>query len=66
MGQEMSETTDAVEAVARAFYDLQEEARGWDREPEVLKEPFREYARTAIAMLRQMEDLRQIGSGLHL
>jgi hypothetical protein len=41
----------AVEFVAKAFYDLQEGARGWDREPERLKEPFRQYARDAIALL---------------
>ncbi|HZH50816.1 MAG TPA: hypothetical protein VEZ16_02940 [Microvirga sp.] len=62
----MSDTVDAVEAVARAFYDLQDDARGWEREPEVLKEPFREYARTAIALLHEMEDHRQVAVSQHI
>ncbi|MCB5175791.1 hypothetical protein [Microvirga lenta] len=57
----MNEKINPVEAVAKAFYDLQDGARGWDREPEVLKEPFREYARAAIALLHQAEEARQIG-----
>jgi hypothetical protein len=40
-----------IEAVARAFYGATEEARGWDREPERLKESFRSNARAAIATL---------------
>jgi hypothetical protein len=51
----------AVEFVAKAFYALQEEARGWDREPERLKEPFRRYARDAIALLDPTGDRKQIG-----
>ncbi|WP_262300171.1 hypothetical protein [Microvirga sesbaniae] len=42
---------DDVEYIAKAFYALQDEARGWDREPERLKEAFRRDARTAIAMV---------------
>jgi hypothetical protein len=42
---------DEVECIAKAFYALQDEARGWDREPERLKEAFRQDARTAIAMV---------------
>ena len=40
---------DEVEAVAQAFYDAQEGSRGWQREPEALKERFRRDAHTAIA-----------------
>jgi hypothetical protein len=40
-----------VECIAKAFYALQDEARGWDREPEQLKEAFRQDARAAIAMV---------------
>jgi len=40
-----------IEAVARAFYGAMEEARGWDREPERLKERVRSDARAAIATL---------------
>jgi hypothetical protein len=49
----MVDTVDAVESVARAFYALQDNARGWEREPEALREPFREYARAAIALLHE-------------
>jgi hypothetical protein len=42
---------DEVECIAKAFYALQDEARGWDREPERLKEAFRQDARAAIAMV---------------
>ncbi|WP_114769344.1 hypothetical protein [Microvirga subterranea] len=58
----MSEEFDSVDAVAKAFYDLQEGARGWEREPEVLKEPFREFARAAIAMLDQAEENPRISA----
>ncbi|QRM32872.1 hypothetical protein [Microvirga sp. VF16] len=40
-----------VEAVARALYEIQVEGWGWHREPERLKEKFREEARAAIAVL---------------
>jgi hypothetical protein len=42
---------DDVDCIAKAFYALQDEARGWDREPERLKEAFRQDARAAIAMV---------------
>lgn len=42
---------DEVEAVAKAFYCVQDDARGWDREAEVLKERFRRDARAAIEAL---------------
>ena len=42
---------DEVECIAKAFYVLQDDARGWDREPERLKEAFRQDARTAMAMV---------------
>jgi CheY-like chemotaxis protein len=44
-------TEDEVEVVARAFYSVLHNARGWQREPEVLKERFRRDARAAIKML---------------
>ncbi len=46
----MSGTESAIEAVARAFYDLQDCARGWDREPERLKERFLCDAWAAVAV----------------
>ncbi|WP_445504724.1 response regulator [Microvirga sp. G4-2] len=46
-------TEDEVEAVARAFYSVLDAARGWQLEPEVLKERFRRDARAAIQMLDQ-------------
>jgi hypothetical protein len=61
----MSEEIDSVDAVAKAFYDLQEGARGWDREPELLKEPFREFARAAIAMLDQAEEHPRTSAASH-
>jgi hypothetical protein len=54
----------AVEFVAKAFYELQEEARGWDREPEALREPFRRYARDAIALLDPVRE--KTPSGVHV
>jgi hypothetical protein len=42
---------DDVDCIAKAFYALQDEARGWDREPERLKEAFRQDARAAMAMV---------------
>jgi hypothetical protein len=49
-----------VECIAKAFYALQDEARGWDREPERLKEAFRQDARAAIAMVdAEIEARRQ-------
>ncbi|PVE21850.1 hypothetical protein DC522_24355 [Microvirga sp. KLBC 81] len=44
-------TEDEVEVVARAFYSVLDAARGWQREPEMLKERFRRDARAAIATL---------------
>jgi hypothetical protein len=40
-----------IEAVARALYEIQDGAPGWNREPEQLKTRFRRDAQTAIAML---------------
>jgi hypothetical protein len=42
-----------VEFVARAMYNAEDDAQVWDREPEILKEDFRRYAREAIALLEQ-------------
>jgi len=48
-------TDEEVEAVARAFYESLDGARGWEMEPLRLKERFREQARVAIAALEQHE-----------
>ena len=40
-----------IETVARSLYEAQENARGWEREPERLKVAFREHVRSAIGML---------------
>jgi len=55
----MATNAEAVEFVAKAFYDLQDGARGWEQEPEILKEPFREYARAAIALLHPVGEGKQ-------
>ena len=48
---------DEVEAVARALYDTLECARGWAREPEVLKERLRDSVR---ATIRKLDEHRRI------
>ncbi|MFC4173451.1 PAS domain-containing protein [Microvirga sp. GCM10011540] len=48
---------DEVEAVARAFYNAQDAVRGWNREPEVLKEGFRRDARAAIEALDEHREV---------
>jgi hypothetical protein len=53
---------DDLEFIARAFYALQDEARGWDREPETLKETFRRDARTAITMVDAEAEARHQAS----
>jgi hypothetical protein len=40
-------TDSQIEAVAQAFYNTQDCARGWDQEPEWLKDQFRILARSA-------------------
>jgi hypothetical protein len=40
-----------IEVVARALYEIREDARQWDREPEWLKMKYRNEARAAIAIL---------------
>lgn len=42
-----------IEAVARALYSAEDDAQVWEREPELIKEEFREHARTALALLAQ-------------
>jgi hypothetical protein len=54
---------DDVEFIARAFYALQDEVRGWDREPEPLKETFRRDARTAITMVDAEAEARHQANG---
>ncbi|MXQ14156.1 PAS domain-containing protein [Microvirga makkahensis] len=56
---------DEVEAVAKAFYDVQDAVRDWDREPEALKERFRRDAHAAIEALdehREVTASRKISS----
>ena len=47
----MAATNAEIEAVARAFYNLQDCARGWDREPERLKVGFLSLASLAMTAL---------------
>jgi hypothetical protein len=42
-----------IDAVARAFYNTQDCARGWDQEPEWLKEQFLILARSAMDILNE-------------
>lgn len=44
-----------IENVARAFYEAEDDAHAWEREPEILKEEFRRLAREAIALLEEDE-----------
>ncbi|SCY58499.1 hypothetical protein [Microvirga guangxiensis] len=44
-----------VEYVARALYEAEDNALLWEAEPEIVKEEFRDYARTAIAMLQRQD-----------
>jgi predicted metal-binding protein len=56
----MMDNADAVESVAKAFYSAQEGARGWEREPEALKERFRTHARAAITLLDESSQNRRL------
>lgn len=47
-GRRASVPENAIEAVARAMYEAQECARGWKREPELLKTKFRKAAQAAV------------------
>jgi hypothetical protein len=40
-----------IESVARALHSAEEDAHLWEREPEIVKEEFRFYARAALEML---------------
>jgi hypothetical protein len=42
-----------IEIVARALYAAEDDAQVWEREPEILKEEFRCYARTALRLLAE-------------
>jgi sensor domain CHASE-containing protein len=46
-----------VEAVALAFYNVMEGARGWPREPETLKAKFRAEARAAIVAIDEFREI---------
>ncbi|QRM34112.1 hypothetical protein [Microvirga sp. VF16] len=51
---------DEIECIAKAFYALQDGVRGWDREPERLKEAFRQDARATLALIdAEIEARRQ-------
>jgi hypothetical protein len=50
---------DRIEAVARAFYGAQDCARGWNQEPEWLKERFRGYAQTGLTTFDEQTRLVQ-------
>lgn len=42
-----------IEAVARAMYAAEDDAKVWEREPEILKTEFRRYARAALELLER-------------
>lgn len=42
-----------IEAVARALYSAEDDAQVWEREPEAVRQEFRDYARIALALLAQ-------------
>jgi hypothetical protein len=42
-----------IEFVARALYNAEDDAQDWDREPEIIKDEFRLYARTALELLAE-------------
>ncbi|MEE1658312.1 hypothetical protein VB618_19100 [Microvirga sp. CF3062] len=42
-----------IEAVARALYSAEDDAHVWEHEPELIRDKFREHARTALALLAQ-------------
>jgi len=44
-----------VEFIARAFYNVQDDARVWENESEELKDSFRKEARAAIALLNETQ-----------
>jgi predicted metal-binding protein len=58
----MVDNADAVESIAKAFYSAQEGARGWEREPETLKERFRTHARAAITLLDEAAESRRLSN----
>jgi predicted metal-dependent hydrolase len=52
----------AVENIARAFYDAEDEGSSWAREPDILKEEFRRLASEAINLLgKQQAETQQVG-----
>jgi hypothetical protein len=42
-----------IEAVARALYCAEDDAQVWEREPETVRQEFREFARVAMVLLEQ-------------
>jgi hypothetical protein len=57
---------DEIEFVAQALYDALESARGWGREPEVLKARFRAEARAAIAAFDERNEITAPGGSAPL
>ena len=42
-----------IEFVARAFYQAEDDAKVWDREPDIVKDEFRCYAQVALELLAE-------------
>ena len=53
---------DEVEAVTRALYDTLDCARGWEREPEALKERLRDGVRATIKKLNEPREIATAGA----
>jgi len=51
-----------IEHVARAFYDVQDNATAWEDASEETKELFRDDARTAIALMLEVQEQRLLES----
>jgi hypothetical protein len=51
-----------IEHVARAFYDVQDNAAAWENASEETKELFRDDARTAIALMHEVQEQRLLES----
>jgi hypothetical protein len=51
-----------IEHVARAFYDVQDDVAAWEHASEETKELFREDARTAIALMHDVQEQRLLAS----
>ncbi|QRM32471.1 hypothetical protein [Microvirga sp. VF16] len=54
-----------IEAVARAFYESQDDAGRWDFEPELIKARFLAYAEEALVMLQEYDRMVQLAGLEH-